>query len=63
MSKLDSAIIDVAYVLNTLKAYRNIVDSGCCNDCSKQKECRYAPKPGALVRYNCPFYKWRMEGE
>ncbi len=62
MSRLDDAIRDVAYILDTLMAYRNIVDSGDCNRCGKKKNCEYAPKAGQLVRYNCPFYK-RVEGE
>lgn len=57
MSKLDRTISDVAYILDTLMAYRNIVETGCCNDCEEKSECRYAPKPGQLVRYNCPFYE------
>ena len=62
MNRLDDAISNVAYILDTLMAYRNIVDSGDCNRCGKQKTCEYVPKPGQLVRYNCPFYK-RVEGE
>lgn len=62
MNRLDDAISNVAYILDTLMAYRNIVDSGDCNRCGKQKTCEYAPKPGQLVRYNCPFYK-RAEDE
>lgn len=62
MSRLDDAIGDIAYILDMLMAYRNIVDSGDCNRCGKKKTCEYAPKPGQLVRYNCPFYK-KMEGE
>lgn len=61
-SRLDNTISDVAYILDTLMAYRNIVDSGDCNRCGKKKSCGYAPKIGQLVRYNCPFYK-RAEGE
>ena len=57
MSRLDDTISDVAYILDTLMAYRNIVDSGGCNSCGKKKNCEYVPKPGQLVRYNCPFYK------
>ena len=60
MSRLDDVISNVAYILDTLMAYRNIVDSGDCNRCGK-KTCEYAPKPGQLVRYNCPFYE--QEGE
>ena len=62
MSRLDDVISDVAYILDTLMAYRNIVDSGDCNMCAKKNTCEYVPKPGQLVRYNCPFYK-RAEGE
>lgn len=56
MSKLDRAISDVAYILDTLKAYRNVEETGCCNNCTKRIECEYAPKAGQMVRYNCPFY-------
>ena len=61
MSRLDDAISNVSYILDSLMAYRNIVDSGDCNRCRKKKICKYAPKPGQLVRYNCPFYE--QEGE
>lgn len=62
MSRLDDAIGDIAYILDTLMAYRNIVDSGDCNRCGKKKTCECTPEAGQLVRYNCPFYK-RAEGE
>jgi hypothetical protein len=48
--------------IDALMAYRNIVNSGDCNECKEKKNCKYAPKAGQPVRYNCPFYK-RMEGE
>lgn len=57
MSRLDDTIGDVAYILDTLCAYKSIVQSGCCNSCKKKKKCEYAPKLGELVRYNCPLYK------
>ena len=59
MSRLDKAIADVAYILDSLRAYRNIVESGCCNDCriAEPYSCEHLPKPGQLVRYNCPFYE------
>jgi hypothetical protein len=63
MSRLDDTISDIAYILDTLISYRNIVDySGDCNRCGKKKTCEYVPKPGRLVRYNCPFYE-KAEGE
>ena len=54
MSRLDDTISDIAYILDALMAYRNIVDSGDCNRCGKEKTCEYAPKLGQLVRYK--FY-------
>lgn len=59
MNKLDKTIADVAYILDSLMAYRNIVESGCCNDCriAKSHSCKYLPRLGQLVRYNCPFYE------
>lgn len=60
MSRLDDVISDVAYILDTLMAYRKITEAGCCNDCAV-KNCDYEPFLGDTVRYNCPFYK--KEGE
>ena len=56
MSRLDDVIADVAYILDTLMAYRNIAETGNCNIC-KNKDCQWKPKLGQLVRYNCPHYK------
>ena len=61
MSRLDDTISDVAYILDTLMAYRDVVDSGDCNRCGKKETCKYIPKAGQLVRYNCPFYKQEDE--
>ena len=57
MSRLDDTISNVAYILDILIAYRNIVQSGGCNNCAEMKQCQYVPKLGEQVRYNCPFYK------
>lgn len=57
MSRLDDAISDVAYILDTLNAYRNIIQSGNCNDCGNSKYCEYLPQCGEQVRINCPLYK------
>lgn len=56
MSKLDESISLVAYVLDVLRAYREITDSGCCNDCACILNCEYTPELGQLTRYNCPHY-------
>ena len=56
MSRLDDTISTVAHILDCLMAYRNIAESGDCNIC-KNKDCQWKPKPGQLVRYNCPHYE------
>lgn len=62
MSNLDNAIKDVAYILDSLMALRNIYQTGSCNDCGAVKTCEYVPKPGQMVRYNCPFYVGKPDG-
>ena len=57
MSRLDESISTVAHILDVLRAYRDIVNSGCCNDCARIKECKYVPDIGQLARYNCPHYE------
>lgn len=57
MSRLNDTISDVAYILNALIAYRNIIQTGNCNDCDKRKDCEYLPQAGQQVRINCPLYK------
>lgn len=56
MDRLDKAISNVSYILDTLMAYRNIVQTGDCNRCKIKKDCSVCPKPGEMVRYNCMFY-------
>lgn len=60
MSRLDDAISDVAYIFDCLMALREIHNSGSCNDCETRSICKCKPKPGQMVRYNCPF--WAKEG-
>ncbi len=54
---LDKAIANTAYVLDALLALREITETGSCNECEYRDDCRYAPKPGQLVRYNCPHFE------
>ena len=56
MSRLDDAISNVAYILDSLMAYRNISETGNCNTCRISSTCPYAPKAGRIVRYNCPLH-------
>ena len=58
---IDLLIAEQSYILDALRAYREVIDSGCCNDCGSKKDCEYVPKLGQLVRYNCPFYKRKEE--
>ena len=55
LDRLDNAIKDVNFVLESLLVLRDIYSTGDCNRCSN-KNCGYLPEPGNLVRYNCPFY-------
>ena len=56
MDRLNKAISDVGFILDNLILLRQIQSTGDCNICASEKECEYAPKPGQIVRYNCPFY-------
>ena len=55
-TRLDKAIADVAYILDSLMVYRNILQTGDCNNCAISGKCKYCPKPGQMVRYNCPHF-------
>lgn len=55
IDSLDKVIKDLYYIADSLKVLRDIYKTGCCNDC-KTRDCIYRPKPGQIVRYNCPFY-------
>lgn len=57
MNRIDNIIEDLAYILDSLRALREIQAAGNCNTCAGRRECEYCPRPGQLVRYNCPFYK------
>lgn len=57
MARLDKEIARQACILDCLMALRDIYKTGDCNICASRKGCEYVPKPGQMVRYNCPFYK------
>lgn len=61
-TRLDKTISDVGYTLDCLVLLRKIMEMGDCNVCAN-KDCEYMPKPGQMVRYNCPFYKAEKEDE
>ena len=57
MNKLDNLIAEIGWILDALSDYRDILQSGCCNNCKNKIKCGHTPKAGQLVRYNCPFYE------
>ena len=63
MDRLDNIISDLKYLLDTLIVYRSIVESGDCNVCKAKKDCKYVPRLGQQVRYNCPFYEEMNDDE
>lgn len=62
MDRLNDAISDIAYILDSLILLRQIQQTGDCNIC-KNRDCKYKPKVGQLTRYNCPFYNAETEGK
>lgn len=40
--------------------YSQVAAQGDCNDCGKARTCQYVPRPGSIVRINCPL--WRAKG-
>ena len=59
--KLDKAIADIGYIMDSLLALKRIHDTGNCNICAIAKVCPARPKWGETVRYNCYFFKAREE--
>ena len=45
-----------------LKVLKEIWDSGDCNNC-RNGQCKWKPKLGQLVRFNCPHYVGITNGE
>lgn len=40
--------------------YSRVAAQNDCNDCGKAKTCPHVPRPGSIVRINCPL--WRAKG-
>ena len=40
--------------------YAQVAAQNDCNDCGKAKTCPHVPRPGSIVRINCPL--WRAKG-
>lgn len=60
-SRLDDLIKDPTkdpeFTKSYLQAYKNIIATGCCNECADRKTCSKRPEWGQLVRYNCMFFE------
>lgn len=37
--------------------YSQVAAQGDCNDCGKARSCQYVPRPGSIVRINCPLWR------
>lgn len=61
MTRLDKVISEYEYILDALKALREIQNSSNCVTCSKLKSCEYKPQCGKLMRFNCPLYEGKDE--
>ena len=57
MDQLKQIIEDVEHLPAQLYLLKSILESGNCNNCAKQTTCKYVPKCGELVRFNCPHYE------
>ena len=61
MNRIDKVITQAEsewlYIIDVLRAYREIVNTGSCNECASKLTCQYCPKAGEIVRYNCPHYQ------
>ena len=40
--------------------YIQVAAQGDCNDCGARRNCPHVPRPGGIVRINCPL--WRAKG-
>ena len=60
MVDTNKAISETAYILECIATLKSIQASGDCNDCG-DKDCIYRPKPGKMVRYNCPLYERKKD--
>lgn len=37
--------------------YARVAAQHDCNDCSIRRTCQYVPRPGGIVRINCPLWR------
>lgn len=58
----DDLITGVAYdrIKLHINEAKTVAALGDCDDCGKARSCQYVPRPGSIVRINCPL--WRAKG-
>lgn len=44
------------YIADCIQYYERVSCLPDCNDCGRNPECEYLPKPGEQVRINCPLH-------
>lgn len=54
--RLIISICDYARLGSAISTYNN------CNNCGKRR-CEYKPQAGKMVRWNCPLWEERKDGE
>lgn len=47
---------DLYHIADIIRSWESIMSLPNCNDCGRQPGCAYCPKPGQMVRYNCPLW-------
>lgn len=57
--KLRQTLLYLADVMVAVDDMREMHD---CNDCGIVRKCAYAPKPGQVVRSNCPLWEEKEHG-
>lgn len=43
--------------------YAKVAAQSDCNDCGKARTCPHVPRPGAIVRINCPLWLPKIGGQ
>lgn len=62
MSELDDIFTDLKHITDCILAYRRIINMPNCNDCGI-KDCEVKPKWYDPIRYNCPLWREREDGD
>ncbi|MBO5610593.1 MAG: hypothetical protein J5929_09545 [Eubacterium sp.] len=58
----EDCAVEFQKIADWLRLLKEIIDQGDCNDCGN-RGCLYKPKPGQLVRYNCPLHHKEVKAD